>query len=75
MASGNQVDRQREDRWPKQTPSSSELGSTVKVVHNRWEEDSDYSDLEGAAYRMIDRSSEEYAARRTTVTDEENLWK
>ena len=48
MASGNQIDAQREERWPSQTEASAETGTTFKVVHKPWELDSDYSDMEGA---------------------------
>ena len=53
MTSGNQIDRQREERWPQQTQGTSELGSTFKVKHNPYDEDSDYSELEGAASRLV----------------------
>lgn len=76
MASGNQLDRQREERWPQQTQTSAELGSSVKVTHNPYEEDSDYSELEGAATRLVDISPEEYAALKPKAEDDEHekLW-
>lgn len=48
MASGNQVDAQREKRWPNQTLTTAEKGASLKVMHNPSDEDSDYSgsDLE-----------------------------
>lgn len=46
MASGNQLDAQREERWPNQTQTT-EKGSTVKVEFKS-DEESDDSDLEGA---------------------------
>ena len=48
MASGNQIDAQREERWPNQTETSAQLGSSFKVNHKPWDLHSDYSDLEGA---------------------------
>ena len=33
MAGGNQLDVQREERWPNQTASSILTGPTVKVIH------------------------------------------
>ncbi|KAI0335439.1 hypothetical protein GY45DRAFT_1316760 [Cubamyces sp. BRFM 1775] len=42
MASGDPVDQQREQRWPKRTEDNQ-----PKVEFRDWEEDSDYSDLEG----------------------------
>ena len=50
MASGNQLDAQREQRWPKQTHRD-QKGSSVKVKFRPWEEESDYSDMEGAFTR------------------------
>lgn len=47
MASGNQLDAQREERWPNQTHAN-QKGTSVKVEFKPWEEDSDYSDMEGA---------------------------
>lgn len=46
MASGNQVDIQREDRWPNATEPSA-TGAGLKVNFPEWMEDSDYSDTEG----------------------------
>ncbi|KAJ7180189.1 hypothetical protein C8R43DRAFT_972124 [Mycena crocata] len=46
MASGETLDRQREYRWPKQTGEIGQPGVKVKFAPH--EEDSDYSDQEGA---------------------------
>ena len=46
MAGGNQLDAQREERWPGQTESSSIMGTTMKVIHKPWEENSDYTGSE-----------------------------
>jgi hypothetical protein len=46
MASGNQVDIQREDRWPNSTEPSA-IGTGLKVNFPEWMEDSDFSDTEG----------------------------
>lgn len=54
MATGNQIDAQREERWPNQTEASAETGTTFKVVHNPWEYESDYSDTEGAFGKVVD---------------------
>ncbi|KAL5508312.1 hypothetical protein ACEPAH_5931 [Sanghuangporus vaninii] len=54
MASGNQIDVQREERWPGQTEASALLGSSFKVKHKPWDLDSDYSDMEGAFGRPVD---------------------
>lgn len=56
MASGNQIDSQREERWPNQLEGQPERPTTMKVLQNPWEEDSDYSDLEGAFGRPVDSS-------------------
>lgn len=53
MASGNQIDHQREERWPQQTQNTSEQGSTFKVKHNPYDEDSDFSELDGATSRLV----------------------
>jgi DNA polymerase III epsilon subunit-like protein len=45
MASGEPVDLQRETRWPNRTNSTANQGP--KVQFQAWEENSDYSDLEG----------------------------
>ena len=42
MASGNQIDVQREERWPNRT----EADSALKVQFKPWEE-GEYSDTEG----------------------------
>ncbi|KAI0375610.1 hypothetical protein BV20DRAFT_959607 [Pilatotrama ljubarskyi] len=42
MASGDPVDQQREQRWPKRTEDNQ-----PKVEFKDWEEDSDFSDMEG----------------------------
>ena len=48
MASGNQLDIQRDERWPHHTqPGKPGEQSTLKVSFDPWEEDSDYSDTEG----------------------------
>ncbi|EJD01094.1 uncharacterized protein FOMMEDRAFT_158230 [Fomitiporia mediterranea MF3/22] len=44
MASGNQVDAQREERWPSRTLTSTVEGSSLKVVYAPEDEDSDYSE-------------------------------
>lgn len=46
MVSGDPVDIQREKRWPNRTGQSNQ---GVKVQFKPWEEDSDYSDVEGIA--------------------------
>ncbi|KAH7914204.1 hypothetical protein BJ138DRAFT_1110783 [Hygrophoropsis aurantiaca] len=55
MASGDPLDIQREKRWPRQTGTGvngavngSQVGTGVKVDFKPWEEDSDFSDQEGA---------------------------
>lgn len=48
MASGEQIDRQRSDRWPhheKREPG--EPGSGLKVKFDPWEDEDDFSDTEG----------------------------
>ena len=45
MASGEPVDLQRETRWPNRTERTGTRGP--KVQFQPWEENSDYSDLEG----------------------------
>ncbi|KAL0949458.1 hypothetical protein HGRIS_009512 [Hohenbuehelia grisea] len=48
MATGEQVDMQRERRWPNRTGPTICYGTTnLKVKFHPWEEDSDYSDEEG----------------------------
>ncbi|RPD67192.1 hypothetical protein L226DRAFT_529578 [Lentinus tigrinus ALCF2SS1-7] len=42
MASGDPVDQQREQRWPNRTADN-----MPKVEFQEWEEDSDFSDMEG----------------------------
>lgn len=54
MASGNQIDQQQKERWPDKTKPVENGQSTMKVHHHPWEEDSDYSDLEGAFARPVD---------------------
>ncbi|PPQ99064.1 hypothetical protein CVT24_003624 [Panaeolus cyanescens] len=44
MASGAPVDEQSQQRWPKQAPTNG-----VKVPLQAWQEDSDFSDMEGVA--------------------------
>ena len=44
MASGDPVDQQSDKRWPNQTPANN-----PKVEFQPYEEDSDYSDMEGVA--------------------------
>ncbi|KAH9899896.1 hypothetical protein C8Q73DRAFT_681374 [Cubamyces lactineus] len=48
MASGDPVDQQREQRWPKRTEDNQ-----PKVEFRDWEEDSDYSDLEGVMGPLV----------------------
>jgi len=43
MASGDPLDLQREKRWPDRTSVETKL----RVPFKAWEEDSDYSDMEG----------------------------
>lgn len=57
MASGNQLDAQRELRWPNKTldqptvneaaPNPPQAGKGLKVKFRPWEEDNDFSDMEG----------------------------
>ena len=42
MASGDPIDQQREQRWPNRTSDSK-----PRVEFEEWEEDSDFSDMEG----------------------------
>lgn len=42
MASGDPVDQQREQRWPNRTQEHK-----PEVKFQDWEEDSDFSDMEG----------------------------
>ena len=42
MASGDPIDQQREQRWPNRTADN-----MPKVEFQEWEEDSDFSDMEG----------------------------
>ena len=42
MASGDPVDQQREQRWPNRT-----FTNKPKVEFPEWEEESDFSDMEG----------------------------
>lgn len=62
MASGGPLDMQREKRWPNRTgntyPSAPQTGAGVKVRFNPWEEDSDYSDMEGFG-PIIDKTKDE----------------
>ncbi|THH08648.1 hypothetical protein EW145_g2569 [Phellinidium pouzarii] len=72
MASGNQLDKQRDERWPNQTEGSAETGSTVKVVHLPWDEDSDYSDMEGAFSRPADGKLEKHLVG-LAISDDDDL--
>ena len=48
MISGEEIDAQRERRWPGRTDSTGVAGGPgVRVQFNRWEEESDISDTEG----------------------------
>ena len=47
MASGNQLDAQREERWPGRAQTTAGMRSTVKVQFDPWDEESDFSDMEG----------------------------
>ncbi len=49
MASGNQLDSQRKERWPHhdKTVMPGEPAPGLKVSFDPFEEDSDYSDTEG----------------------------
>lgn len=70
MASGEPVDMQRERRWPQHTPVSvpnvPQNGAGVKVNFESWEEDDDFSDLEGVCgpidTSQIGNASDEEAA-------------
>ncbi|KAL5488113.1 hypothetical protein ACEPAI_6221 [Sanghuangporus weigelae] len=46
MASGNQVDAQREERWPSRILGPSDSGSDLKVFYSPEDEDSDFSPSE-----------------------------
>jgi hypothetical protein len=64
MASGGPLDMQREKRWPNRTgnisyPSAPQTGAGVKVRFDPWEEDSDYSDMEGIGGPIIDKTKDE----------------
>lgn len=66
MASGDPLDMQREKRWPNRTgntayPTAPQTGAGVKVKFEPWEEDSDYSDMEGVG-PVIDRTKPEQVA-------------
>lgn len=67
MASGNQLDAQREERWPNQTQTT-EKGSSVKVEFKS-DEESDESDLEGAFHGL---ASDGEAIENVEVED--SLW-
>ncbi|KAI5124911.1 hypothetical protein M0805_007339 [Coniferiporia weirii] len=71
MASGNQLDVQREERWPNQTEASPGTGSTVKVTHHPWDEDSDYSDMEGAFSHPIDRNVQQHLSGLSISGDDD----
>jgi len=63
MASGGPLDMQREKRWPNRTgntsyPCAPQTGAGVKVRFEPWEEDSDYSDMEGIG-PIIDKTKDE----------------
>lgn len=50
MASGNVLDKQREERWPNRTiigDTAAGTTSSFKVQFDPWEIDSEYSDTEG----------------------------
>ena len=48
MISGEEVDTQRERRWPGRTDTTGVSGGPgVRVQFNQWEEESDISDTEG----------------------------
>ncbi|PSS05408.1 hypothetical protein PHLCEN_2v3897 [Hermanssonia centrifuga] len=58
MASGDPIDVQREKRWPNHASATE-----PKVVFQPWEEDSDFSDMEGVVpnsgnIRMIDPAND-----------------
>jgi len=54
MASGNQIDAQREVRWPKHTePAAPGTTASLKVNFEPWEEDSDVDELEGMVLRQV----------------------
>ncbi|KAL5508313.1 hypothetical protein ACEPAH_5932 [Sanghuangporus vaninii] len=46
MASGNQVDAQREERWPSRILGPSDSGSDLKIFYSPEDEDSDFSPSE-----------------------------
>ncbi|EJD01095.1 uncharacterized protein FOMMEDRAFT_141811 [Fomitiporia mediterranea MF3/22] len=70
MAIGNQIDVQREDRWPNQTEGTAETGTSFKVNHKPWDLDSDYSDLEGAFGRPA--NAEAVEKHLAGLSDDEN---
>lgn len=76
MASGNQIDVQREERWPGQTESSAQLGSSFKVKHKPWELDSDYSDMEGTCGQPADSDSinKHMAGLESSDEDDDYYW-
>lgn len=51
MASGNQLDAQREERWPNHTEPAPTGAVSMKVKFDPWDEESDFSDMEGAFAR------------------------
>ena len=46
MASGNQLDAQKEERWPSRALGPSNSGSDLKVMYAPEDEDSDFSPSE-----------------------------
>lgn len=72
MASGNQIDAQREERWPNRTEASVEAGNTFKVIHKPWELDSDHSDMEGAFGRPANPEAVAKHMAGLSVSDDED---
>ncbi|TDL29582.1 hypothetical protein BD410DRAFT_780030 [Rickenella mellea] len=72
MASGNQLDVQREERWPHHNKGDVITpGSALKVQFNAWEEEEDYSDTEGVMASSIPHHEVEVATKLMSIDDEE----
>lgn len=71
MASGNQIDQQQKERWSDKVKPAENMPSTMKVHHHPWEEDSDYSDLEGAYGRPTNSAEVEKHLQGLEISDEE----
>ncbi len=74
MASGNQLDLQREERWPNKTPQAapgeSAVGTGVKVEFNEWDEEYDSDDFPMYA----PQTSNVVASNKEAQSDGPKLW-